>query len=271
VGYLTPEELVAKLNEKAATSAPARDTGPLMPESTHEPPGRNPPWTTDELILALDLYLRNRLSPPGKSSPEVQGLSDVLNALSGRPSHRKFRNPSGVVMKMMNFRRFDPGRAKGRVGLTHGNRLEDEVWREFSGDTVRLRQVAEAIRQSAKAGTPTLPDDDEEIEAAEGRVLTRAHISRERNRALVEKRKAKAGALLCEACGFSFERRYGERGKGFIECHHTKPLHTLTDGSRTRLSDLALVCSNCHRMIHAQRPWLTVEGLRAILKAVDRA
>jgi 5-methylcytosine-specific restriction protein A len=29
---------------------------------------------------------------------------------------------------------------------------------------------------------------------------------------------------------------------------------------------LELVCSNCHRMIHRRRPWLTIEQLRSILK-----
>ncbi len=40
---------------------------------------RSPNWTTDELILALDLYLREgQLS---KSNPRVVALSGVLNAL----------------------------------------------------------------------------------------------------------------------------------------------------------------------------------------------
>ncbi|WP_421989133.1 HNH endonuclease [Roseococcus sp.] len=41
---------------------------------------------------------------------------------------------------------------------------------------------------------------------------------------------------------------YGERGRGFIECHHTRPLHTLRPGDKTKIADLVLVCSNCHWM-----------------------
>ena len=33
--------------------------------------GRNPNWVRDELILTLDLYLRNPASPPGKGSKEI--------------------------------------------------------------------------------------------------------------------------------------------------------------------------------------------------------
>ena len=43
---------------------------------------RNPAWTRDELILALDLYLRRRSAPPGKSSTEVLELSALLNRLA---------------------------------------------------------------------------------------------------------------------------------------------------------------------------------------------
>jgi len=71
----------------------------------------NPPWNRDELILALELYLRNPASPPAKSSVEVEGLSSVLNELGqrlGSTANDKFRNANGVYMKMMNFRRFDP-------------------------------------------------------------------------------------------------------------------------------------------------------------------
>ena len=37
---------------------------------------RNPTWSRDELILALDLYVRFRGNPPGKGSGEIIGLSE---------------------------------------------------------------------------------------------------------------------------------------------------------------------------------------------------
>jgi len=95
------------------------------------------------------------------------------------------------------------------------------------------------------------------------------HRTRERSRKLVEQRKQKAlaefGRLRCEVCRFDFEECYGDRGRGFIEAHHTKPLETLVEGSKTRLEDLALLCANCHRMVHSARPWLTVDEPRRLL------
>ena len=114
----------------------------------HAGPARNPPWSRDELILALDLYLSYPASPPGKASKPVLELSEFLNRLGsqlGRGSAAKFRNPNGVYMKMMNFRRFDPAViASGKVGLTRGNKDEEIVWKEYASDPRRLSTVTRA-------------------------------------------------------------------------------------------------------------------------------
>src|SRR5438874_677420 len=41
-------------------------------------PARNPTWARDELILALDMYLRCAGNPPGKESTDIVELSDTL-------------------------------------------------------------------------------------------------------------------------------------------------------------------------------------------------
>jgi 5-methylcytosine-specific restriction protein A len=111
--------------------------------------------------------------------------------------------------------------------------------------------------------------DDGLQEAPEGRLLTRKHLARERNRKLVDSKRKQAlrkhGKLACEACGFDFAARYGHRGDGFIECHHTKPVATLLEGHKTHVDDLALVCANCHRMIHRAKPWLSIANVRELV------
>jgi|SRR6516164_5113177 len=185
-----------------------------------------------------------------------------------------FRNPNGVYMKVMNFRRFDPVYiAQGKKGLQRGNQLEEEVWNNFANHPEKLAMAAKAIRLVVTTGqipAATVDDDDEVAEAEEGRILTRLHRSRERSHELIEKKKASVfklhGCLKCEACSFDFETTYGPRGARFIEAHHIKPVHTLVPGSKTRLEDLVLLCSNCHRMVHVQRPWLTVQELKQLLR-----
>jgi len=54
-------------------------------------------------------------------------------------------------------------------------------------------------------------------------------------------------------------------GEDFIECHHTRPLSELLKERPTRIGEIALVCSNCHRMLHRRRPWLGIHELSAII------
>jgi 5-methylcytosine-specific restriction enzyme A len=226
---------------------------------------RNPIWSRDELILALDLYMRHQASLPDNRHPEVVELSRLLNRLAAvntMVGSDKFRNANGVAMKLQNFRRLDPSQQGN--GLPGGGKGEEEVWAVFAGDLERLRSTAAAIRATVSAledDPDQVPEEsDEGEEAEEGRVLTRMHRGRERDRRIVKLRKDKAlcehGTLHCEACGFDFGTRYGQRGSGFVERHHTKPVSMLKPGEKTKLADLVLLYANCHRMVHIRRPWL---------------
>ena len=46
----------------------------------------------------------------------------------------------------------------------------------------------------------------------------------------------------------------------------TKPLHTVADDHRSNVEDLALLCANCHRIVHARREWLTMQELRKLVR-----
>jgi len=234
---------------------------------------RNPPWTRDELILALDLYFDENPSHISKTHRKVVGLSGLLNRLSihtDRPDAVRFRNPNGVYMKLCNFLRFDPSYSGS--GLTRGGKLEGEIWKEFAEDQDRLRNLAQAIEENVEYSETheTILEVDEEAEAPEGRVLFRVHRTRERNPSLVKKRKQaalkKSGCLRCEVCGFDFQKVYGDLGQSYIECHHTVPLSELKPGAITRLKDLALVCANCHRMLHRGGETVTIKELRKTLR-----
>jgi 5-methylcytosine-specific restriction enzyme A len=237
---------------------------------------RNNDWSRDELILALDLYVRFNGNPPGKSSPEIIGLSELLNGIGGGTGGGadNFRNPNGVYMKLMNFRRFDPVyQAQGKTGLSRGNKLEWTIWNNFASDPTRLTETAAAIRANVETSYADSDEINKIEEAEEGSILTRAHLVRERSRKLVEAKKASSlrtnNRLCCEACGFDFHVTYGERGNGFIEVHHAIPVHQLLPGAKTRIADLHLLCANCHRMVHARRPWLTLDQLKACI--IERA
>jgi 5-methylcytosine-specific restriction enzyme A len=223
----------------------------------------------DELILALDLYRQEGSKP---SLSQLDELSSLLRSIPIEPQladSPSFRGRDSVYLKLANFIALDP--ATGTKGMTRGGLGDEHVWKEFSADPERLALAAKAIR----ANLPDLSIADAEFEeegiheASEGKVLTRVHRIRERNRRLVKRKKdaalALTGKLECAACQFDFAAVYGEHGDGFIECHHTTPLAELMPGTKTRLADLELICPNCHRMVHRRPRWLTLEELRSLL------
>ena len=76
----------------------------------------------------------------------------------------------------------------------------------------------------------------------------------------------KARNYICEVCAFNFLDHYGDIGKEFAECHHKNPLserprEMWTHAVTTTLADVAVVCANCHRMLHRERPALTIAQL----------
>lgn len=235
-------------------------------------PERNPAWERDELILALDLYFRFNPSHISKNHPEVVKLSEVLNTLpihKDRPDAPRFRNTNGVYMKMCNFLGLDP-HYHGE-GLSQRGQKDEEVWNEFAHDPGYLHQVAESIKQGVQ-DLSHLADEsfDDEEGCGEGKVLYRLHRMRERNSGVVKKAKERAiksgEGLRCSVCKFDFQQAYGSLGDGFIECHHTKPISEYKSGDQTKVTDLRLVCSNCHRMLHKRKPWATVDELRTIVE-----
>lgn len=104
----------------------------------------------------------------------------------------------------------------------------------------------------------------------EGNLSERKHRVRERNSQLIkdakDRFKKKHGHLFCEVCNFNFSDKYGVLGDGFIEAHHTVPVSKMKPGYKTHIDEIAMVCSNCHRMIHTQSEMLSIE---AISKIVD--
>ncbi len=236
-------------------------------------PGQNADWSWDEHVLALDFYLTHRDPVPGKPSAQIQGLSELLIALGKRTGVAmtpKFRNANGVYMKMMNFRRLDPEfKAQGKSGLQRGSDLERRVWEAYAGERELLKAQADALRYAI--GDVAIPltitaEDEVEYEGEEGGVLLKLHRSRERDSKLVRRKRAdvlkRTGALACEVCSLDFGARYGELGEGYIEVHHLKPVASLGGGGKTKLSDLAVVCANCHRMLHRGRRLRTLDDLR---------
>lgn len=117
---------------------------------------------------------------------------------------------------------------------------------------VEIRRVLKT-----KTGLPIVLSPADEDGALEGELGMHYRRHRRRERLLRFRKIAevlkRCGRLVCQVpkCGFDFRSTYGELGAGFAEVHHLKPLKDAPKrGQYTKLSDLAIVCSNCHRMLH---------------------
>lgn len=149
-----------------------------------------------------------------------------------------------------------PRAVKGGIG-------QSNVW--FADKEESQEIVSRVISLINEGVNPVLPDVDQTQSTLEGNPRLVAHLRRERNSAIVNAKKdailRATGRLCCEACGFDFKEVYGEIGDGFCEVHHLQPLSKADGVVKTELGDLAIVCSNCHRIIHRTDPMPSISSL----------
>jgi hypothetical protein len=121
-----------------------------------------------------------------------------------------------------------------------------------------LLNIYKSIMKKSPPKHYPLVDIDPELSAFEGeqKKLFVRHRKREQKLRAAKIRDALqkgGGHLVCEVpnCSFDFYETYGEIGHNFAVVHHTKPLAWIPrKGARILLTDLAIVCANCHAMIH---------------------
>ena len=85
--------------------------------------------------------------------------------------------------------------------------------------------------------------------------------------AQIKKIKKELG-FVCQSCNFNFQQIYGDIGKEYIEAHHLVPMSELKKGETRKLTkkDFAVLCSNCHRMIHKLKDSSDLEQLKNLIK-----
>jgi 5-methylcytosine-specific restriction protein A len=107
-------------------------------------------------------------------------------------------------------------------------------------------------------------EDDEATLGDEDLRLVRTHKRIERNQKLAKMAKAVHG-YTCMVCEMNFSSVYGDLGKEYIEAHHLTPLSQLK-GQKVALDvrkDFAVLCANCHRMIHRSGLVDDIAGFKA--------
>jgi 5-methylcytosine-specific restriction enzyme A len=221
---------------------------------------RDKPWGFEETLLALDFYLKYEPSFPGKGSDEIRKLSDTLQKLPIIPSKMrssKFRNANGVYMKLMNLRAEDP-RKKVKSGLGDTSAMDKKIWESYEEHLNQVHIDAQELLQNLNMfqASPTEFDEtseSESVSAQEGGWKDKLHRVKER-RSLREPRLSKMlethGKYFCECC--SIQSPDAKDPTSILEVHHIVPLAEIDFIQQTTLEDLAVLCANCHRLIHAR-------------------
>lgn len=239
----------------------------------------NPTWTREELILVYDFYLSRGRKGAGPNNPDLLALSRYLRSLPWHANHwrdAQFRNAGAILVKISQLRAYEQDLEPPSMSIHRGAQA---LAQEYRQQPEALHALAEALRASVAAQAEVMlndlsesPPSIEDTSFREGTVQFTVHRRLERNRRAVIAKLAEVkqatGRLACEACGFDFEVAYGEVGRGFAECHHTVPLAQVGERN-TKLANLAVVCANCHRMLHRGLEGgqcLTVAELQARLK-----
>jgi 5-methylcytosine-specific restriction enzyme A len=228
-------------------------------------PSRKHSWTRDEVVLALELYLREGVVGLGSCrslSEELRSLP-VEQHLAVDPS---FRNTQSVRSKLYNLQWLDTDGVRGRP---NAGAQTVATWEYFGGDALRVETEAREIRHAladAQHREEVVEDDDYEVDESAVKVV--AHRRRERDQGLVRRKRLQVlrrnGALACEACSFDSQAEWGIAG--IIECHHLVPVSELEPGRKTKLADTRLLCPNCHRLVHSRRPWLKWDELLSLVQ-----
>lgn len=112
----------------------------------------------------------------------------------------------------------------------------------------------EAFILGLQRGMPLgLPEDVPLPEArTEGGQKVYVSIRYERDPGLRDQALALHGTS-CMGCSFDFQKSYGALGDGYAEVHHMVPLAETGIRETDPRTDLAVLCANCHRMVHRRR------------------
>lgn len=92
-------------------------------------------WTRDELILALNLYLKLPFGKIHSKTAEVIYLAKIID-----------RTPSSIAMRLVNFASVDPyHQNRGVGGLSGGKKQVEPIWQEFINNKDELLFESEKI------------------------------------------------------------------------------------------------------------------------------
>jgi predicted HNH restriction endonuclease len=202
---------------------------------------------------------------------------DDLKLMKNRKED-KWRNDLAFVRKHLVLDKYMDGNQFDVWKLTESGReyfykLTKDIkhikgFRILSSEGIaRIQQIVSSIQAIKYEDLKVKQISEKEPDISEGSYLELISHKYERDSS-IKNLAIKIHGLNCQACGFNFEMKYGRLGKDFIEIHHKNPLGQIKQKHIVDpKTDIAVLCSNCHRMVHREREnILSVAELKSILK-----
>ncbi len=239
----------------------------------------SPGVTTSQLIPIL----AKLLNPTGKDAEIIKNRNDTYFSQKVRNlvSHRKLANLGYATYSKI-------GKSGAYAINEHGKRflevnrdnLEYLFGENFNYQYFNYQDIIDTLASMTKMSEENKESFilDENIEISEGTKQKKNVQIYERSRKLRElaiNHYNQNGHLKCCVCSFDFYDYYGDRGRGFIEIHHLKPLLQYEDEDinkfiKRALQNVVPVCSNCHRMIHRERnDPMPIEELKRLVQKLN--
>jgi len=210
---------------------------------------------------------------------EQIAFSHWLSKEINEKGEKGWRNPM-CLFRSYNLKGKDPGkelsdriRAEIRAAAENEcpfkkqnwNRDENkkiyEKWKKSNENTIQVTLIKNSEDTLDTSPLNLFPDEIESnnekyFEGALKRITVNAFERDPKAR----KKCIEAHGLNCIICGYNFEEKYGEIGKGFIHVHHIKPLSEIGEEYEIDpIKDLCPICPNCHAMLHSQKPPYSIE------------
>lgn len=176
-----------------------------------------------------------------------------------------YRQRLPVRVIVVDGEQWDPN-AKPSASKVHARLLDEVPW---AVTEYNYRTGERLLVRGAKPEGSPVESADRELAWFEGArkrtfVYHRQREGRARREKIRDALAKSGGRLVCEVenCGFDFKERYGPLGEGYAQVHHLAPLSNSPLGGRTvKLKDFAIVCANCHVMIHVGGECRPLKGL----------
>ena len=166
---------------------------------------------------------------------------------------------------------YEKGHAFGKE-YSLSKRLDEN---EITNDLNKILNLYSLLNYRGGIDSDTTEDD---YKPAEGittlKELRQYKTHRRIERTTDNSRKVKRElGYTCQACGFNFKNKYGKlslnkKKEEFIEAHHIRQIQDLPEGEvvEFNIDDFAVLCSNCHRMVHRKNPPYSIDEIKKMLK-----